>query len=802
MPTTALSLLVLSCLFTTSAGEVSLSVEEPAGVSRLAWPVTSGIPLAQGTLSDPGAVSLHSTAGADVPLQTAVLARWPDGSIRWLLLDFQVDLAPRERQQYVLRYGDGVRPRVVDGGLQVTQEAEQVTIRTGPTLLRFSSQGFRPLDAVWFDADGSGTFADDERATSADGAGIVLATPDGRQFRADLAAATMAVEEAGPLRACLRFTGQHATAQGAIFTYIVRMHVFRGQPAVKLYYTFVNDCQESLLASLESLELRLTAASAAEVRYLLDGQQSPGGRVFQVDEARCEVDGRGANGRARGWAAMAGGRVGTALGVREFWQNWPKSIEARSGQLRVGICPDFPAGLYDQQPLRLENKLYYQLRGGVHTFKVGVARTHELWATFFAGAPDPRKLDEFFQAAEQPLLASCDPSHVSATLALGDFPPADPKKYDGYDAWLDRALDAQLRRRVAEREFGMLNYGDWYGEREVNWGNLEYDLAHGLFLQYLRTGDRRFFLRAEQAARHHIDVDVVHAVNPHLKNPYGRPPVVGDIWLHACNHTGGYYENAPLPVDRTYQMGHSTNYGHVWVGGDLAYYYLTGDRRAWDVSRLVADAMAANCPTSYGTHIRSLGWPLILLLHAYDATGDPKYRQAADQEWAVLKKNIDWEEGWVVRLANDHCTHPPGSTSQERETKFKDQRCKGNVPFMEGLTLCGLVRYHRLTHDPEVLRAITVGIDQMIRECWQEDVKTFRYTACPLSTPKPYVLFVLSAEALAYESTLTGNREHLRILREGFRAAVPTGDGSDFGKSLAQMIHFAPYGLRALESSE
>ena len=40
---------------------------------------------------------------------------------------------------------------------------------------------------------------------------------------------------------------------------------------------------------------------------------------------------------------------------------------------------------------------------------------------------------------------------------------------------------------------------------------------------------------------------------------------------------------------------------------------------------------------------------------------------------------------------------------------------------------------------------------------------------------------------------------HLRILREGFRAAIPKGDGNQFGKNLAQMIHFAPHGLSALE---
>jgi hypothetical protein len=307
-----------------------------------------------------------------------------------------------------------------------------------------------------------------------------------------------------------------------------------------------------------------------------------------------------------------------------------------------------------------------------------------------------------------------------------------------------------------------------------------------MFLQYLRTGKRQYFLRGEQAARHHIDVDVVHATNPYLKNPWGPPPQVGDIWLHCLNHTGGYYENAPLPVDRTYQMGHSTNFGHVWVGGDFEYYYLTGDRRAREVAIEEADAMARHCPTAYSDHIRGLGWPIILVLNAYDATGDKKYLEAATSCWQVLKKNIDWQKGWVVRLAKGHCVHP-------------ERICYGNVPFMEGLTVSALARYHRATQDPEVLRAMTVGIDQMIRECWVEDDKAFRYAACPLSTPRTYISVCLAAEGMAYEARLTGNQEHLRILREGLREMLrKTGSGD--GKSLAQLIHFTPYALEALES--
>ncbi len=792
---------VLLLLSASAAGQVvNISVEEPSGVVRQGWPVTSGIPLPRSALSDPQHVVLLDASGTQVPLQTEALTRWSDGSIRWLLLDFQVDLAPSQKKAFSLRHGPETKPQPFSKPLRVTQQDDGVTIDTGPMRVELCKKRFRLPAAAWLDRNADGKFAADEQVTSPESGRITLTTPDGRTFRSDLADATMSVEQTGPLRACVRFEGHHASPDGQMFRYVVRVHAFRGQPTLKFCYSFINDFQDAVMAQVDSLDWTMSLANAkGDLHRVLDGKIGPAARLFQADESHYTVSGQPAGKRALGWAAVANARQGMAVGMREFWQNWPKAIETRADGVTVGICPEFPKGLYDGKPLLEECKLYYYLRDGAYTFKIGAARTHELWTVFFPGEPDPQKLGQFYHAAEDPLLATCEPAYVSSTRALGDFPPADPKRYAGYDAWLDRALDAHLARRETEREYGLLNFGDWYGERGVNWGNLEYDLAHGLFLQYLRTGQRRFFLRAEQAARHHIDVDVVHATNPLLKPPFGVPSRVGDEWLHCCGHTGGYYLDAPLPVDRAYQMGYSTNFGHVWIEGDLEYYCLTGDRRALEVGRQIADAMASHCPTNYGTHIRNLGWPLVLLLSAYEATGDDKYLQAANKEWQVLRENIDWNKGWVVRLAGDHCLHPPGSDRKERDTIYRDQRCHGNVPFMEGLTLCGLARYHRATHDPEVLRAISVGIDQMIRECWQEDVKTFRYTACPLSSKTPYQLFMLSVEAMAYEAALTKNQEHLRILREGILAAVPKDDQQEFGKSLGQMIHFVPYGLNALQ---
>ena len=791
----------LLCLFcglsvTAFAADLVLSVEEPSGVARPNWPVTSGVPFAAGALRDPKAVELRTVDGAILPLQTDVLARWPDGSVRWLLLDFQTSLAAKQQKKF--RLSDQKPASAPVSKLRVSTAGARTTIDTGPLRLELNREAFDPFGQVWLDRNGDGRFDAAERVTR-EGGGFFVRDAEGKRFESRLAPAEITLEESGPLRICVRVAGRHAAADGTLFSYVLRLHAYRGQPYVRCAYTFINDYPDAVMVGIKELGLtvRLAAGAATAATAQIGGTPAGAARLFQIDEAHYDLDGGAADGRGRGWALVSAGEARLAVGLREFWQQWPKSIQARDGAITLGLCPEFSPGRYDGKTLAEENKLYYALRRGVHTFKIGVGKTHEFWVNFAARPEKPEALDAFFRATEDPLLATCEPAYVSSTQTAGDLPPADPQKYLGYDAWFERNLADHLKRRDREREYGMLNYGDWFGERQVNWGNLEYDLQRGMFLQYLRTGDRRFFERGAQATRHHIDVDVVHATNAHLKNPWGLPPVVGEIWLHSLNHTGGYFINAPLPVDRTYQMGHSSNYGHVWVSGDLDYYFLTGDRRAREVALSVADMMSSAMTRKVGTHIRDIGWPTILVLSAYEATLDPKYLDAAKRNWESLKAGLDPKRGWIVKLASDHCLHPAGSTTEQRNTIYKDQRCQGNVPFMEGLTLGALARYHRITHDPEVLKAITVGVDQMIRECWLEDKKTFRYTACPLTSPA-YDGLMLGAEAIAYEAKLTGNPEHQRILREGMQSAIGRATGG-FGKSFGQMTFFAPFALSALE---
>ena len=69
-----------------------LHVTESSGVPRSAFPVTTSVPLKRGRLRHPRAIELCDEDGQPVSFQSKAQAYWPDGSIKWLMLDFPIDL--------------------------------------------------------------------------------------------------------------------------------------------------------------------------------------------------------------------------------------------------------------------------------------------------------------------------------------------------------------------------------------------------------------------------------------------------------------------------------------------------------------------------------------------------------------------------------------------------------------------------------------------------------------------------------------------------------------------------------------
>ena len=84
--------------------EIPLVVEEPAGVARAAEPVSAGIPLPWGKFKKDQPFALF-TGEREVPVQVLPLVVDENGFLRWVLLDFQTDLGPKEKKTFTLRTG-------------------------------------------------------------------------------------------------------------------------------------------------------------------------------------------------------------------------------------------------------------------------------------------------------------------------------------------------------------------------------------------------------------------------------------------------------------------------------------------------------------------------------------------------------------------------------------------------------------------------------------------------------------------------------------------------------------------------
>ncbi|NQT38791.1 MAG: hypothetical protein HQ581_14950, partial [Planctomycetes bacterium] len=273
------------------AGEVPLTVEEPSGVARTQWPVTSGIPFARGALLDDRATALFDAAGNEIPVQTEPLARWPDGSVRWLLLDFQLDLAANEKKSVTLRYGSAVRRAAIEKPIRVTRQPDgKVTIEPGPVRLEYDPKRFFPQGEAWLTAGTNGRQADRRLTINCGADGVILQDGEKRSYFPAAHPAEVTIEQSGPVRACIRVEGWHnspsaETGDSKMFRYVARIHAWRGQPWIRVFYTFINDRQDSLMTNVRKLELRFWVRGVGGLDdNLLGGQSVREGRLFQVDE--------------------------------------------------------------------------------------------------------------------------------------------------------------------------------------------------------------------------------------------------------------------------------------------------------------------------------------------------------------------------------------------------------------------------------------------------------------------------------------------------------------------------------------
>ncbi|MEN6548214.1 MAG: hypothetical protein ABFE07_19415 [Armatimonadia bacterium] len=779
---------------------IALSVTETTAARRPDWPVSSGVPFRQGQFYKNDTLILTGPGDAPVALQWEPLAYWPDGSVHWALLDFQASPRPGGKSRYGLHIG---KPTAASPGpaepVHIARRANLITISTGPLQLTIDTSDFRLLNSLKT-RNAKGDFV--ELLASSDG--LVLRDADGETYTGWRGPVTATIERRGPIRATVALKGQYLSASGdRCFSFTVRLHAFAGSDCLKIEHTLLNDNQTGVFTNIREASLVLNLAAQPTAAALSGaGKASHTARLLQVDHDHWQAQGtktrRGD--RALGWVTADTAGVTLLAAARDFWQQWPKSLEVSDSEVKLGLFPTLADDQYEGREPR--EKYYYLFDGPLYKIKTGVAKRHEIW---LCACAEPANADAFTTWVNAPLFAVTDPKHATATGAMGPLVPATTAVSGDYNQAEAQTFDAYQSIVEKERYYGIFNWGDWFGERVYNWGNEEYDTQHAFFLQLARTGDVRYFHWGEINARHNMDIDVVHALNDdyldgwELKHGYSHPVHVGAVYLHAIGHTGGYFsqEEGQRLWPKAYYGGDPRNLGHLWNEGMVDYYNLTGDPWALEVALQIADNLVELSKMEGFTwwvgvdpHCgRTTGWPLKALMAAYRVSGRKQYLAAAKSIIELILADQDPHcGGWIYKLYPGHCY------------------CRtphwGMATFITSVMLNGMISYYEATGDERIPDSIVRAADFMINDSWDEHAGKFRYTSCPASSLTQLTLAVRSLSFAARH----GNKErHKQVLVKCYRSwlehieEMKTEMGA-FGKAYGYYHRELPHVLADLQA--
>ena len=743
---------------------LALTVRNPSDVARTGTPVRSSVPFPQGVLGSSRTMRLLNESGKELPLQTRTLGRWPDGTVKWALADFQADVPASSEAEYAVEYGSAVRRGTLGTPLRVSEDAGGVTVETGRLRIRWDASKFGPFSEIRRDGE-----------KYVDGSEVVVTGADGREYRSIHAEAdTLEIEESGPVHCIVRAEGTHVSEDGAgLLRSVFRVHAYAGVGYVRVDHTFINDNFATPFTDIESLYLRIGTA---------DGEPVESREIVQTHDDRSMVNGAAGDARLRG-RGVAGG---VELEVEDFWQQYPKSLRTSADGIEIGLCPaigedDYRVGGEE------EYKLYFYLKDGMYRFREGISKTH----TIYVG--------EDLSDAASPLMGQASVEWNCASGAFGEVTPGGDGRFPNYEERVGRIFDEYRESHDLNREYGLLNFGDWAFDNYKDWGNSEYDTGYVFFTQWARTGDARYFEEAHRAVLHHRDVDTCHISADEFR--------VGGVYRHRVGHTGDLHPGGYGLADRAIATGDfpetklwvdlvesrelravliwggEFTISHTWVDGFLLHYFLTGDPRSLETAKTVADRYDGHYSRSYEfTNGRNNGWHLILAMAMYNATGDRFHLNAAH---IIVDRTLERQTedgGWRRMLVPAHCHCDP-------------PRHMGNAGFMVGILLVGLRLYHQATGDPKIGDSILRAAKFLVDDMWVEESAGFRATSCPharVSTDN----FQHGLAGLSYAWRLSGDPELGDIVRRAVPNAIEALQAH--GRILGSQLRAAPEVLYAV----
>lgn len=247
------------------------------------------------------------------------------------------------------------------------------------------------------------------------------------------------------------------------------------------------------------------------------------------------------------------------LFVEHFWQSFPTSISGGSANCNVEFFP----------------QLDY-----LHELQPGEKKTHRLWLSHDAN-------ELAISQASQPVTVKLPPKYIEDTNTIAFFgAELEPDIQQLINLGLDPKCGFEAKKELID-EYGWRSFGDLYADHEnaecseqrliVSHYNNQYDPVYGFTRQFLKTGDHRWLTLANDLARHVTDIDI-------YDTDYDRAEYNKGLFWHTDHYVDAatashrtYSVNQPSGVYEDHAGGGGPGGQHCYTSGLALHYLMTGE---------------------------------------------------------------------------------------------------------------------------------------------------------------------------------------------------------------------------------
>jgi hypothetical protein len=390
------------------------------------------------------------------------------------------------------------------------------------------------------------------------------------------------VETSNSVRAVIRIEGGYVRGKDEqVARAVLRYHIHWGQPWMRVEHHFIVTRDNDDVSYREvGVRMPLKPAKTARASFGVKDARSAAvtfdghtreGFVFQSrypvyykTESECVAGSDGKSSpvgqEAEGWCDLGNGEAGLVLAVKDFAPQFPAELSADSGGVTAKLWSGRDGKVLDYRPATLAkdwwgdwvnrvDKIAPTSVDRVYTPEqvrdrnpsaVGVARTHELFVGYYAGAQNETRARQWNAKFQSPPVVYPDPRWTCHVDARAFWPMAAAgeggKEFDDvekfisayfdefmtplsvfpYTGWYDWGKHPELRYVKEPKEDGRI-YSQWW---RLAYNN-QYQTTKHFMLGWARSGDRRLLDAARRFNRFQLDYKILHAAGGKEKKRLG-----------------------------------------------------------------------------------------------------------------------------------------------------------------------------------------------------------------------------------------------------------------------------------------